>query len=161
MRRDCTFHRLNRQKVASRAAAAMTLALSLLGGGCVESTIAAAGVTAGFGLAQGQAESFIRGELKSARLVPIADARVAVVHALNELQLQILSQSEAQYEGYYRCKAAGGREIKVYLQTDSPVMTRFAIRVGMMGDSAVSRLVMARIDAALGDTAASSMPMRD
>ncbi len=137
------------------------LALSLLGGGCVESTIAAAGVTAGFGLAQGQAESFIRGELKSARLVPIADARVAVVQALSELQLQTLTQQDDQYGGYYRSKAAGGREIKVYLKADSPVMTRFTIRVGMMGDSSVSRLVMARIDAALGDAAASSMPLRD
>ena len=137
-----------------RIAAVSALMLgAFLNAGCVESTIAAAGATAGFGLAQGQAESFIRGELKSARLVPIAAARQAVLQTMGELQLQILEQRQSRYQNFYRAKADGGREIKIYLKADSAVITRFTVRVGMMGDSAVSRVVMSRIDAALGDAA--------
>lgn len=161
MRLDATFHVHGMRRTASKAAVALTLALSLLGGGCVESTIAAAGATAGFGLAQGQAESFIRGELKFARMIPIAAARLAVATAFDELQLDVVEQRESRFKNFYRTKAEGGREIKIYLLADSAVITRFTVRVGMMGDSSVSQLVMARIDAALGDAATASMPRRN
>lgn len=145
-------------KVRELVVALTMVATSMMGSGCVESAIAAAGATAGFGLAQGQAESFIRGELKSARMVCIADARIAVVAALAELQLPVLDQREGDYDGYIRAKAEGGREIKVYLRADSPVMTRFSIRVGFMGDMAVSRLLMTRIDDVLDTPPSTSMP---
>jgi hypothetical protein len=138
-----------------RAAVATALAIALAGStsllsGCVESAIAAAGVTAGMSLAQDQATSFIRGELKAARLVPIADARRAVHVALTELQLAVLNEREGEHDGYVRGKAEGGREVKIFLKADSAVMTRFTVRVGIMGDAAVSKLVMARVDRALG-----------
>ena len=147
-------------RFAQAAAVASMVAVStMLGSGCVESAIAAAGATAGFGLAQGQAESFIRGELKSCRMISMEEARAAVLIALADLQLQVLAQRDGEYEGYILGKAKGGREIKVYLKSDSPVMTRFSIRVGFMGDMAVSRLVMARIDLALGTPGATSVPV--
>lgn len=154
-------------RAAGATALALSLALSLAAsltlGGCVESAIAAAGATAGFGLAQGQAESFIRGELKSARLVPIETGRAAVLQAMADLRLEVREHRIGEHDGYIRGKADGGREIKVYLRADSPVMTRFSIRIGIMGDSAVASLVMARIDAALGTEAAhsTSAPARD
>lgn len=152
----CTGHRVR----AAAAAAMIGLAALMLQSGCVESTIAAAGVTAGFGLAQGQAESFIRGELKSARQISLDEARAAIAQAMNDLQLPLLKQVNGQYDGLLVGRAPGGREIKVYLKADSPVMTRFSIRVGMMGDSSVSQLVMARIDAAIdaNKTVSTSQP---
>jgi hypothetical protein len=134
---------------------AAAFALGLAGatlqlGGCVESAIAAAGVTAGMSLAQDQATSFIRGELKAARMAPIEDARRAVHAAMSELHLVVLTEREGEHDGYIRGKADGGREIKIFLKADSAVMTRFTVRVGFMGDAAVSKLVMARIDRALG-----------
>jgi hypothetical protein len=128
------------------------------GSGCVESTVAAAGLTVGLGLAQGQAESYIRGELKSARMVKMDKARDAVFAATSELQLTITEERLYPSKIMLRASAEGGREIKVYLRYESPVMTQITIRVGMMGDSAVSRLVMARIDNALGIAASASMP---
>lgn len=149
-------------RAARLAAATLLLATaSVLGWGCVESTIAAAGATAGFGLAQGQAESFIRGELKSARMISMSEARAAVLQAMAELQLEVREERVADYDGYVRGKANGGREVKVYLKSDSPVMTRFSIRVGIMGDVAVSRLVMTRIDTALGISSATSEPAEE
>lgn len=135
-----------------RCASALAVIMLLLsgGGGCAESAIAAAGATAGFGLAQTQAEGFIRGELKACRMVPLAEARQAVIDAMNELGLEVNSDRMKEHTGYLRGQAEGGREIGVSLKADSPRMTRFEIRVGMMGDAAVSRLVMSRIDHALG-----------
>lgn len=149
-------------RAARLASVTLSLAaMSVLGWGCVESTIAAAGATAGFGLAQGQAESFIRGELKSARMISMSEARVAVLQAMDELQLEVREERLADYDGYIRGKAIGGREVKVYLKSDSPVMTRFSIRIGIMGDVAVSRLVMTRIDAVLGIPNATTEPAED
>jgi hypothetical protein len=118
-------------------------------GGCAESAIAAAGATAGFGLAQGQAESFIRGELKAARLVPLVEAHEAVHKALAEMQLMPYRDRIDQYDAAVGARAKGGRDIKIYLKADSPVMTRITVRVGLLGDSAVSTLIMQRIDRAL------------
>ena len=67
-------------------------------------------------LAQDQATSFIRGELKAARLAPIADARCAVHAALAELQLEVLNEREGEHDGYVRGKAVGGREIKIRMR---------------------------------------------
>ncbi len=127
---------------------AMCTAL-LSSGGCAESAIAAAGATAGFSLAQGQVDSFIRGELKSARLVPLERAHHAVHQAMAEMQLQVYRDRTSKYDGAVAAKAEGGREIKVYLKSDSPVITRITVRVGLFGDRAVSSLAMERIDRAL------------
>jgi hypothetical protein len=137
-----------RAALAPIAALAACLALGV-GGGCAESAIAAAGATAGFGLAQGQAESFIRGELKAARMAPLNMVHEAVVHAMTDLQVQVHRDRLSQYDAALGAKAPGGREVKIYLKADSPVMTRITVRIGLLGDSAVSSLVMQRIDAAL------------
>lgn len=144
----------------STVAAACTLGgtASLALNGCVESAIAAAGVTAGMSIAQGQAESFIRGELKAARMVPLAEAHAAVHAALAELHLAVRTDRLGVHDGYVRGKSDGGREVKVSLKADSAVMTRFTIRIGIMGDAAVSRLVMARIDRAIGLAQPFDMP---
>lgn len=133
-------------------ASAGVLALSSAAGGCAESAvIAAAGVTAGFGLAQGQAEAFIRGELQAARMVPMNEAYAAAEDALRELQLVIRTQRLDEHSAYVRAKAeGGGPEIKVTIKRISPVVCRYEIRVGFMGNLATSRLVLSRIDAQLG-----------
>ena len=119
-------------------------------GGCAESAIAAAGVTAGFGIAQGQAETFIRGELKAARLVALEDGVAATLAAMEELQLEIRTLRRGEYDTYVRGKAAVGPEFKVLLEAKSPVVTKFEIRIGWAGDQSVSRLLMSRIDHHLG-----------
>jgi hypothetical protein len=122
-----------------------------LAGGCAESAvIAAAGVTTGFALAQGQAEAFIRGELKAARMVPMDDAWSAVVAAMNEPQVPIQTVRRGEYDAFVRGRAEGGPEIKVQVKAKSPMISKFEIRIGMAGDQAVSRLIMSRIDEQLG-----------
>ena len=119
--------------------------------GCAESAvIAAAGVTAGFGLAQGQAEAFINGELKAARMVSMELAWDATFSALDELEVPIRTTRRDEDDSYIRGRAEIGPEIKIQLKEKSPLITKIEIRVGMMGDQAVSRLVLARIDHHLG-----------
>lgn len=119
-------------------------------GGCSTAVIAAAGATAGFGLAQGQAEAFITGELKAARMVPLADAERAVFDALTELQTAVKVHSRHEHRVYIMAKAEGGPDLRTNLKFISPMATRIEIRVGLLGDQATSRLLLARIDAMLG-----------
>jgi hypothetical protein len=119
--------------------------------GCASTAvIAAAGVTAGFGLAQGQAESFITGELKAARLVPMDAVLRATIMAMDEMQLHIIEQRTSDHDAYVMAKAQVGPEFKVKLKAKSPMVTKISIRIGIMGDQAVSRLVLTRIDVKLG-----------
>jgi len=119
--------------------------------GCASSAvIAAAGVTAGFGLAQGQAESFINGELKAARLVSMQAGIDAVLKTFDELKLKVRTDRRGEHDAYFRAVAEGGPEFKVAVKFKSPVVTKFEISIGIMGDQAVSRLVQSRIDTQLG-----------
>ena len=119
-------------------------------GGCSTAVIAAAGATAGFGLAQGQAEAFITGELKAARVVSIEMAERAVFEAMDELYVPITTHKKKPHEVHIVARAEGGHELRITLKFISPVSTKFEIRVGLLGDQATSRLVLARIDSKLG-----------
>lgn len=132
------------------AAAGAALALCSFTGCAPTAVIAAAGVTAGFGLAQGQAEAFFNGELKAARMVTLEQAYTATMLTLEEVQVNVLSTRHGKYDAYIMAKAEGRPEIKIHIKNKTPVVTKFEIRIGIAGDQAVSRLVMARIDAKLG-----------
>lgn len=120
-------------------------------GGCASSAVlAAAGATAGFGLAQGQAEAFIRGELQAARLVPLDQVIAATLEAMKEMQLEVRTLRQGEHDAYIRGRTGNGPEFKVKLQKKSPMITKVNVRVGVMGDMAVSRLVLSSIDRQLG-----------
>lgn len=142
--------------VRSPALVAALLVLSsgwmplLSGCGIETAAIAAAGATAGFGLAQGQAEAFINGELKAARMVRLDDAWRATRAALHELHVPIKGERRAEFDGFVRGRAEGGPEIRIQVKAKAPLITKFEIRVGIIGDQAVSRLILARIDYHMG-----------
>ena len=129
---------------------ALSACLTLAAGCASSAVIAAAGVTAGFGLAQGQAESFISGKLKAARLVTLDNAAHATLATMDELQLKVLEERHGTYDAYFVGQAEGGPEFKVTLKAKTPVVTKIEIRIGLMGDQAVSRLVLSRLDRKLG-----------
>lgn len=135
----------------SRLGLLFVLMCLLCGGGCASTAvIAAAGVTAGFGLAQGQAEAFINGELKAARMVSLESAEEATLATFEELQVSVKVHRRGATDRYIMAKAPDGPEFRVTISAKSPVVTKFEIRIGMMGDQAVARLAMARIDVKLG-----------
>ncbi len=130
------------------------LALTLLCGtaalgGCTTAVILASAATAGAGIAQGQAESFINGELKAARMTTLVQAEHATLAAMHDIQVEVITLRTSKYDRFIMAKAEGGPEIKTTLTAKSPVMVKFEVRVGIIGDQAVSQLVMSRIDAML------------
>lgn len=118
--------------------------------GCTAAAVATVAGTAGIGLAQGQAEAFINGELKAARMVSLDEVEVATLQAMKELKVEVITHRRGPIDAYIMAKSKGGPEIKVSLKEKTPVVTKIETRVGIMGDQAVSRLVMTRIDAMLG-----------
>ena len=117
--------------------------------GCAPAVVLSAGITAGFGLAQTQATQFINGEIKAARQVTMDQAVASVRTSMTELQLVIKIDRRSSRKAYIMGQAEGGPQIGVTLIFISPVATKFNIRVGMLGDQAISRLLMERIDAQL------------
>jgi len=73
------------------------------------------------------------------------------------LQIPIKVERRSSHKAYLNGQAEGGPQVGVTLTIISPVVTKIEIRVGILGDQAVSRLVMERIDEQLGP-AASSQP---
>jgi Protein of unknown function (DUF3568) len=139
-----------RRILTIQALALMAAAIGFLAnGGCAPAVVVTAGITAGLGLAQTQANQFINGELKAGRMVTMDDARAAVRAAMNELQLTIKADRRRTHKAYMMGQAPGADEIGVSFSTISPIATKIEIRVGIFGDQAVSQLVMERIDRVL------------
>ena len=128
---------------------------ALCANGCAPAVIVSAGLTAGFGLAQTQAAQFINGELKAARQTSLDQALNATRNVMQELQLPIKADRRSSRKAYLNGEAEGGPQVGVTLTSICPVATKIEIRVGILGDQAVSRLVMERIDAQLGPPASS------
>jgi hypothetical protein len=83
-------------------------------------------------------------------MVSIDLAADATVAAFDELQVPIYTKRRGEFDRFIRGRAEGGPEIKISLKAKSPLITKIEVRVGLMGDQAVSRLVLARIDQHLG-----------
>ncbi|HWB20151.1 MAG TPA: DUF3568 family protein [Phycisphaerales bacterium] len=132
------------------AASAVVVGMMCALSGCASpAVIAAAAATAGFTLAQGQAEAYINGKLKAARMVSLQEGYEATLTMADELKLDVKEKYCRKTEAYVRAQAKDGPSIKVTLQAKSPMITKFIIRVGLMGDQAVSSLVFWRIDSHL------------
>src|SRR4051794_24910743 len=82
----------------------------LLMNGCAAGVVAAAGATAGFALAQGQAEAFINGELKAARMVPLDQTVHAVKAAFVDMQTTLTIERYRTRGAYLVGQAQGGPE---------------------------------------------------
>ena len=124
----------------------LVCAYSAIAGGCASAVIMGASVTAGVGLATSQAEAYINGELKAARMVPLEMAEHATLLALAQFETIFRVHKQEKDRIYIMAKADGGTDIRVSMLYRTPVLTKFEIRVGMMGDQAVSSLIMSQID---------------
>lgn len=112
--------------------------------GCTSPVIiASAGLTA----VQTGSSAFIRGELESATVASIRTIYDASLAALADLQLPVEWQVINERNAYIHARESSGRKIKIFLEARSPVVTKINIRVGVWGDQAISRLVLAEIHA--------------
>lgn len=111
--------------------------------------------TAGISFAQAGASAFIRGELVSAERATLDESWAAAVAALEELAFDIETlrpPEEAESQGlsaYVSAKDPGGPRVKVKLERASDIVTLIRIRIDLLGEQALSRLVLSRIEARL------------
>jgi len=124
-------------------------AAAVAGGGCATPVIIA---TAGLGALQTGTEAFIRGELEAAVANPMEEVFAAAEAALKELEFPVSGSKLGKHNGYVRAKETQNRKISIDIEMKSPLVTKLNIRVGLFGDSAVSRLILSHIQEKLGPT---------
>src|ERR1051326_5718674 len=71
----------------------------------------------------------------------------ATAEALGEMQFKIISQRKGKTSASFHAQELRGRSITVELLAKSPAVTKTNIRVGLMGDQVMSRLIMGEIQA--------------
>lgn len=109
--------------------------------------IASAGVNA----VRGGTAAFVRGEMQAAARVTLEEAWLAATQAVHELQFDVRRQRLEPDSASISARESGGRSIRIELIRKSPVVTKMTIRVGLLGDQAVSRVILAEIQANLLD----------
>jgi hypothetical protein len=100
-----------------------------------------AGVTA----VQTGTMAFVNGELESAERVPLAAAFAATKQALDRLNIPVEKSTIYPHIAFVTGMLGDGRRIKVTLERESAVFTKFSLRVGAWGDQPVSRVIMVQI----------------
>jgi hypothetical protein len=126
-----------------RSLAALLAGAFGLGGCAAPVVIASAGTSA----LQAGTSAYINGELDSAQIAPMATVYAAALDALSDLQFPLSSSRMISSRAGINAQEVNGRSIRIELTAKSPVVTKINIRVGLVGDQAVSRLLLAEIQA--------------
>ena len=96
------------------------------------------------------AVAYIRGELEATEQAPIGEVFAATKAAVDDLEFKVLSADADAYEGKVRAETARGKDISIALERESDTVTTIRIRVDLIGDEDLSRLIHDRIREHLG-----------
>ena len=113
--------------------------------GALSSCAAPVVMTAGVTAAQAGTMAFANGDLETAQRVPLGAAFAAAHRALDRLALPIEKETLYPEVAFLTATLGDGRRIKIVLERESPVLTKFTLRVGAFGDQPISRVVMTQI----------------
>jgi hypothetical protein len=97
---------------------------------------------AGMSLAEAGTSAFIEGELRSARKCTIDIAAAAYEQAVLRLGFTINRTLRENDYVYISADQLRGEDIEIRLVQNTPVVTTIRIRVGVLGDQAIARLIM-------------------
>jgi hypothetical protein len=126
------------------AAALVLVVFPLLSGCAVPVLFASAGVAA----ARAGSSAYVSGELESAEVTEMGVLFQVVQDALTEdLGFEIDIARAGDNYAYIHTSENQGRKIRVNLERKSPIVTKVNIRVGLLGDQPMSRLVLGAIQA--------------
>lgn len=122
-------------------------------GGCAPLIVAPTAVmaTAGLSAVQAGTTAYVGGVLESAEKGTLAQAYLDALDAVEELRFELVRTTLDEHYALVMVREAGGRKIRIQLQRKSPIVTKVRIRVGLLGDQAMSRLVLAQIRQELGE----------
>ncbi len=130
--------------VVVKGIALLLLSLVLILQGCVAAVI---GAGAGAGTI-----AYIKGELQTTYAASLNRTWEATLAALNDLEIKVHSTQKDATEGVIEASKADGTKVKLNLKPASPDTTIVKIRVGILGDEEVSRIISHQISKRLGKT---------
>ncbi|MBX3380517.1 MAG: DUF3568 family protein [Phycisphaeraceae bacterium] len=113
---------------------------------------------AGLGVAQAGTSTFIQGTLQAAFDKPIDRVLEASRRALTDLGYEITREDSGTHYAQLQAAQADDSSIVVKLRKSSETVTGLSIRVGLWGDNAVSRLILAEIERELAANAPAPPP---
>lgn len=118
--------------------------------GCAVPAVA---VSAGIAAAQAGTGTYRAGELRAGRFVTMDEAWHAVERAIDDLEIEPETTVVRDRRRYVMAREPGGPRFRITVERKSRTATRIRIRVGFIGDAALSRLTMRRIDHHLAEIA--------
>jgi len=106
-------------------------------------------VTAGTSVLQAGSSAYINGQLESAIPKPIAVVFDAADASLRQLQFTMGQQALGEFNAYLYALETQRRRISITIEKKSPAVCKVNIRVGVFGDQAISRLILATLQSKL------------
>jgi hypothetical protein len=102
-------------------------------------------VTAGLSVAQLGTAAYANGALKSATIVSADEAVAAAEAAIAGLELSLIRKTVSGRKTLILSEEMGGRNVSIEIIKKTERFCTITIRVGVFGDQAVSRLVLAEV----------------
>jgi hypothetical protein len=106
--------------------------------------------SAGMSALQAGTSAYVGGELESAEVVEL-HTLYQIIHEVlaEELAFDIATARAGENHAFIHTREAQGRMIRISLERKSPIVTKINIRVGLLGDQPMSRLVLGAIQSRL------------
>ncbi|MCL4741383.1 MAG: DUF3568 family protein [Phycisphaerales bacterium] len=125
---------------AIRVAASALLGAAVLCSGCTVALVAGAA-------AAGIAGTYVytEGRLESVEDAPLASVHAAALKATEDLGFSLVRESQDAFGSIVVSKRADNSDVTIALEKKSDKTTSVRIRVGIIGDEAVSTEILARI----------------
>jgi hypothetical protein len=137
-----------------RACCAIVLMTTCVFGCALPPAALAVGATA----MQAGAEAYVGGELRAARLITLDEAEQAARAAFDDAAMDVQRAVPRGDARYLRAGEPRSADVGVLLIRRTPNVTKIRIRVGLLGDPAISQLLLERMDAAIERAKAHEQP---
>lgn len=106
-------------------------------------------ISAGLTVAQVGTAAFYQGEMQAALRTPMTAAHQAALDSLAAWQLEIDNNIVTDTGGTITARELGGSLIEINVRRVSPVVSSLRIKVGLLGNQPVSRLLLDEISSRL------------
>ncbi len=110
--------------------------IALIGQGCVAAAV---------GLGAAGTIAYIRGDLESTEDKNIEVVYSAVLEAVEQLQLILINKSQDAHEATILARDVNDKKITIKMKSTSVQTTKLSIRVGTLGDEAMSVQIYQKI----------------
>lgn len=115
--------------------------------------------SAGFQALSNGTAVYVNGELEVAYRVPFGRVWEAMQIAMADMQFRIVdARIRTESKALLFAEEVAGRSTTISVTARTPVVTKVTIRVGLIGDQSISRLIMDRLEAKMAEMESLSGP---